>query len=171
MSEEPTRTDHNPIAEQTLVGQEVERPTEKLDPIGPIGDQRNYPPEIKKMLASDYSPGGGFDDGLREEPPLTPQVADYTDLDTGILKAISTAKMMASLRVAGEAVDPEATEKTLEQIQALRLALKGLGLVGQHFNAVGQPVSDQVAIVLSSDEVETLIMRLTGRVRFGTILG
>lgn len=92
----------------------------------------------------------------------------YEDVEEMARRSLETAQMLASLRPAGSGLDPDATVETLERVRSLRLAL-GLGQVGQHFNAVGAPVADQVAVILSTSEVEALIMRLTGQVRIGKI--
>lgn len=96
-------------------------------------------------------------------------VSDYSDVESSVLRSIKTAEMLASLRVSGEQIDPAATEATVTRINDLRVALAGIGQVGQHFNAVGTPVGDQVAVILTSHDVAALIMRLTGRVRLETI--
>lgn len=94
---------------------------------------------------------------------------DYSDVEATVLRSIQTAEMLASLRVSGEQVDPVATEQTVHRINDLRRALGGIGQVGQHFNAVGTPVGDQVAVILTAHDVNALIMRLTGKVRLETI--
>lgn len=113
--------------------------------------------------------GDPADEAMYAEQRTATFQGDYSDVDTTVLKAIKTAEMYASLRINNEGISSAASARLIEQVQAIRLALRGIGQVGQHFNAVGQPVGDQIAIVLTSHEAEALIMALTGRVRFETI--
>lgn len=196
MNEQPTQI-HEPISDATRVDlepvQRVEndmlgdignwKPTGLLDDTAGIAASVKTPPplaggrralrngesmaftthtgHIEASAAAMARPGG--------EPLEAAPGPDYSDVEAGVLRSIETAQMLAELRVSGEQIDPAATEATVERIRALRLALGGVGQVGQHFNAVGSPVADQVAVILTGHEVESLIMRLTERVRFGTI--
>jgi len=98
----------------------------------------------------------------------TTEMVTTTYLDTAALevdRSIARAEALGRLEISGERIHPDSTYGTIERIQQLRLALHGVGRVGNHLDREGQPVGEDVAIVLGPHEQETLIMLLTGKVR------
>lgn len=168
--EEPTAA-HEPVTDATRVDfAAVVRRDQERNPLIEVPPPGKWKPtglrtgDSVTIVASRAMESQPMRSVSQEAPAL-----DYSDVDDAVTRSIRTAEMLASLRVSGEQVDPAATEATLARIRDLRLALGGIGQVGQHFNAVGTPVAEEVAVILTVHDLNALIMRLTGKVRFETI--
>lgn len=72
---------------------------------------------------------------------------------------------VSAYRMSGEETPDGTPWETLERVQQLRMALHGVGRVGVHLDGRGEPVGDQIQIVLTGHEAEALIMQMTGKVR------